>query len=227
MDPFAAPECCEWRRRKGGFKAPVGILQRLEGLRRWFFWQGGPGENKKVHLVRWDRICSRKRAGGAGVIALADMNKALLSKWRWRWLVNRDRPWCRLLEARFRCGIPSRRFPISSIRLSSVWRGILEATKGFMDAVRWSVRDGRETSFWHDTWLGDSPLKDRFGDIHQQSCSKRGTMQSFWCAQLGEGHWNMRTRGRLDEETAILLSDRIQRITKPFWRAYDSVKAWE
>ncbi|KAK1324968.1 hypothetical protein QJS10_CPA01g01304 [Acorus calamus] len=82
-----------------------------------------------------------------------------------------------------------------------------------MDAVRWSVGDGRETSFWHDTWLGDSPLKDRFGDIYQQSCSKQGIVQSFWCAQPGEGHWNVRTRGRLDEETAILLSDMLRELS--------------
>ncbi|KAK1302704.1 hypothetical protein QJS10_CPB12g01340 [Acorus calamus] len=83
-----------------------------------------------------------------------------------------------------------------------------------MNAVHWSVGDGRETNFWHDTWLGDNPLKDRFCDIYQQSCSKQGIVQSFWCAQPGEGHWNVRTRGRLDEETAILLSDMLRELSE-------------
>ncbi|KAK1282985.1 hypothetical protein QJS10_CPB22g00578 [Acorus calamus] len=62
------------------FKAPTGVLQILDGIRRRFLWQGADDSGRKVHLVHWDRICSRKNKGGAGVMNLSDMNRALLCK---------------------------------------------------------------------------------------------------------------------------------------------------
>lgn len=37
-----------------------------------------------LHLVAWNRVCSPKEKGGAGLRNLVDMNKALLCKWLWR-----------------------------------------------------------------------------------------------------------------------------------------------
>ncbi|KAK1301638.1 hypothetical protein QJS10_CPB12g00702 [Acorus calamus] len=47
------------------FKAPTGVLQILDGIQRRFLWQGADVSGRKVHLVHWDRVCSRKNKGGA------------------------------------------------------------------------------------------------------------------------------------------------------------------
>ncbi|KAK1288965.1 GDP-mannose transporter GONST2 [Acorus calamus] len=71
-----------------GNTVPEGILQKLEGIRRRFYWSGTHGDSRKSHMIRWDLVYSRKRMGGAGVLNLGEFNKALLSKWRWRWMSN-------------------------------------------------------------------------------------------------------------------------------------------
>ncbi|KAK1277804.1 hypothetical protein QJS04_geneDACA023754 [Acorus gramineus] len=146
------------------FKVPVGVLQKLEGLRRRFLWSRVHGEGCKSHLVRWDLVCSRRYLGGAGVSHLGDLNKALLSKWRWRWLSNRRLLWCRLLETRFGDGVPTNPFSAISPRVSFTWWNILSAIEGFLDAIQWKVGDGRTIRFWHDVWLRDSLLKEQFAE---------------------------------------------------------------
>ncbi|KAK1288774.1 hypothetical protein QJS10_CPB19g00248 [Acorus calamus] len=169
------------------FKAPEGILQKLDGIRRRFLWSGANGEGRKAHMVRWDL--------------------ALLSKWRWRWLSNRGLLWCRLLEARFGCGDSSNRFPTVSARVSFTWRNILSFTEGFMDAIRWKVGDGRSTSFWHDVWLGDCTLKERFPGLYRLSRDRDGTVASFWCHGVSNGVWDVRLRRNPAGDEARFLTD--------------------
>ncbi|KAK1326980.1 hypothetical protein QJS10_CPA01g01725 [Acorus calamus] len=63
------------------FKVPKGILSSIDGIRKRFLWNGAGGDRKKTHLVKWELVCSRKRLGGAGIIDLEGMNKAL-NKWK-------------------------------------------------------------------------------------------------------------------------------------------------
>ncbi|KAK1302848.1 hypothetical protein QJS10_CPB12g00613 [Acorus calamus] len=195
------------RERRSVLKAPARVLQIVDGIRRRFLWQGAESSGRKVHLVHWERVCSRKDKGGAGVMNLEDMNRALLSKWRWRWLANRDRPWCRLLEARYRCGGPSKRFPNPSPRMSSMWRNILGMSEGFLDAVRWQVGDGEQTKFWNDAWVSDTILKHHFPGLFNKACDKDSVVNRFWSMVEGGGHWNVRFRGRFGEEDVLQFTE--------------------
>ena len=40
---------------------------------------------QRPHFVRWNLVCLEKKKGGLGVRNLALMNRALLSKWNWRY----------------------------------------------------------------------------------------------------------------------------------------------
>ena len=44
-------------------------------------------------------MCSRKEVGGLGVMRIKEFNVALLGKWCWRLLVERDSLWFRVLSA--------------------------------------------------------------------------------------------------------------------------------
>ncbi|KAK1313988.1 hypothetical protein QJS10_CPA06g01088 [Acorus calamus] len=98
------------------------------------------------------------------------------------------------MEARFGCGDHRNRFPVVSPRLSFTWKNILSCSDGFMEAIRWRVGDGRSTSFWHDVWLGDSALKDRFGEIFRLARDREGTVASFWRSVTPNGVWDVRLR---------------------------------
>jgi hypothetical protein len=45
---------------------PKMIVNKLDQIRRRFFWQGG-GTKKKYHLLKWEKICKSKKKGGLGI----------------------------------------------------------------------------------------------------------------------------------------------------------------
>ena len=71
------------------FRAPQKVCARLERIQRQFLW-GGSDLDKKVSLVSWATVCTEKIKGGIGIKSLSKMNKALLSKWNWRFANDRN-----------------------------------------------------------------------------------------------------------------------------------------
>ncbi|KAK1305933.1 hypothetical protein QJS10_CPA10g01486 [Acorus calamus] len=141
------------------FRIPKGILNHLEGIRRRFLWCGAKEARQRVHLVKWDVVCSRKNSGGAGISNLDDMNRALLCKWLWRWLVDPNRLWCTVIQDRHAgAGDMVDRFPWRHQSSPSLWKGILADKEDFSRAI--SHKGGTCELVLGFTWgnrvLGDS-----------------------------------------------------------------------
>lgn len=66
------------------FKAPKWVIHRIESLRRDFFWSGGSNQPGNECLVAWKNVCRRKEEGGLDILGLNTMNRALLTKWWWK-----------------------------------------------------------------------------------------------------------------------------------------------
>jgi hypothetical protein len=64
------------------FLLPKTTIERMEKIRRRFFWQGGKLK-RKYHLVKWEKVCKAKKKGGLGLKVLRYMNISLLCKWWW------------------------------------------------------------------------------------------------------------------------------------------------
>jgi len=80
------------------FKAPACIILNLFLI---FFFFGGSEDHKKISWVGWNTVCQSKKVGGLGVRRIRDFNYALLGKWCWRLLVDRNSLWFRVLLARY------------------------------------------------------------------------------------------------------------------------------
>jgi len=61
----------------------------MDSVRSKFLWRGDE-DTFKYHMVKWDNVCFPKDFGGMGVINTRRMNEALLSKWIWRIIKNRE-----------------------------------------------------------------------------------------------------------------------------------------
>ncbi|KAK1320825.1 hypothetical protein QJS10_CPA03g01353 [Acorus calamus] len=190
------------------FKIPKGVLARIDAIRKRFLWCGLAAAPKKVHLVKWEVVCSSKQEGGLGVLNLEDMNKALLSKWIWRCLSNQSIIWRSVVEARYRCPyVQIGRFPCGAPRPSQIWTGILKATAQINEALRWTVGKGCQVRFWKDDWVGDSSLEDRFPILFEAAANKDGMVNQFWSPGPQGSHWTVSFRRGLTASEEEMLAD--------------------
>ncbi|CAJ2657308.1 unnamed protein product [Trifolium pratense] len=109
------------------FKAPPGTISSIESHFIKFFWGGHEG-SRKISWVSWNSIYLCKESGGLGVRRLREFNQALLGKWCWRMLVDREGLWFRVLAARY--GIEGGRLRDGGRRGSSWWREIARIRDG-------------------------------------------------------------------------------------------------
>ena len=79
------------------FKVPAGIVEKIERLRRDFFWGGSVENSKKLHLISWGKICNPKQRGGLGLTSVKSRNLSLLGKWWWRAYGGRLSFWNKIL----------------------------------------------------------------------------------------------------------------------------------
>lgn len=76
------------------FKMPNKVIGDVVKLQRNFLWHN-VGEKKGVDWIRWSIIFKKKYEGGLGVKDMAKFNKALLTKWLWRFLNKNEPIWKR------------------------------------------------------------------------------------------------------------------------------------
>ncbi|GJY75464.1 hypothetical protein Tco_0480580 [Tanacetum coccineum] len=80
------------------FKTPKGILNKIESFRRNFF-NGADIADRKMSLIGWKNILASKKNGGLGISSLFALNRALLFKWVWRFIINGPSLWFRFIKA--------------------------------------------------------------------------------------------------------------------------------
>ncbi|CAJ2632329.1 unnamed protein product [Trifolium pratense] len=180
------------------FKAPSSIISSIESLFIKFFW-GGCEDSRKISWVSWKSVCLRKEYGGLGVRQLREFNIALLGKWCWRMLVDREGLWFRVLAARY--GIEGGILRAGGQRGSVWWRELVRIREGvgepggswFREHVSRRVGDGSDTLFWTDPWLDGISLRERFGRLFELAVTKsRSVADMFalgWGADGGAWEW--------------------------------------
>ncbi|EOY21945.1 Uncharacterized protein TCM_014115 [Theobroma cacao] len=71
------------------FQVPHKVKNELEKLQRRFLW-GGDDQKRKIHLVKWDKVCNYKDCRGIDITDIEVKNHALLNKWIWRYGMETD-----------------------------------------------------------------------------------------------------------------------------------------
>ncbi|RVW56232.1 hypothetical protein CK203_092243 [Vitis vinifera] len=55
----------------------------------------------KIHLVKWEVVCTDKNKGGLGLRKIVMLNKALLGKWIWRYACEKDNLWKQVITTKY------------------------------------------------------------------------------------------------------------------------------
>ena len=107
------------------FKLPKGLIKELEVLISKFWW-GHNRDSRKVHWVKWERLCKAKEVGEMGFKEIEKFNETLLAKQVWRMINNSDSLCYRVFKARFfpNCSILKAK---DSIIRFYVWKSIIRA----------------------------------------------------------------------------------------------------
>ena len=112
-----------------------------------------------MHMVSWEKVYRPRDLGGLGLYSTKARNLALLAKLNWRVMEELDSSWAKTLIAKY-CpnGIMDERLRTRRSG-SSNWKELRKGHEVFRKGLRWVVNNGHTVSFWHDLWVGDSPLR--------------------------------------------------------------------
>ncbi|RVW53576.1 LINE-1 reverse transcriptase-like [Vitis vinifera] len=168
------------------FRMPKSVVKRLEKLQRDFLWGGG-NMGRKIHLVNWKVVCTQKDKGGLGIRRMGLLNKALLGKWIWRFAVEKDVLWKKVIGVKY--GLEGGGWKSKEARGpfgAGVWKEILKEMGWCWNNMKFKVGRG----------------------------IRNAVVDEVWDPRLGQGGWNLRL-GRdsndwelgLIEELLFLLRD--------------------
>ncbi|XP_071741061.1 uncharacterized protein [Rutidosis leptorrhynchoides] len=161
------------------FRAPPCVLKLLESVRRIFFL-GGDFSGSKISWVKWAYTCLPYGAGGLNIGSLKGKNLALLGKWWWRFKIETNCLWTKIIRSIYgidgglRSGVG-----LAHLSASGIWYNIIlvgnnieDCQVAFKTSFKKSIGDGRNTLFWNDNWCGSESFKNMFPRLYMLESNK-------------------------------------------------------
>lgn len=164
------------------FPIPAGVVQRLDKLRRDFFWQGNK-KRKGYHLVKWKVMITGKKQGGLGIKNLKNQSKALKLKWLWRYAHEPHSMWSKVIKLKYGEMDSWVTKEATNPYGVTVWRSIRNWWPFLRNHTTITVHNGVRTQFWKDRWLGNQNLSEIFPDIFDLALHKDRTVAEMWSPQ--------------------------------------------
>eukprot|EP00253_Pinus_taeda_P019391 PITA_19391 len=122
---------------------PKWVLKAIKKLQRNFLW-GSTGPNRKWALVKWEKACLPKKAGGIGLRDPEHSNAIMGAKIWWKWLSYPSTLWARLWTAKYASNMPlEERIRMSEIsKGSTIWNSAILHRDLIQKHSFWEVKDG-------------------------------------------------------------------------------------
>ncbi|RVX22326.1 LINE-1 reverse transcriptase-like [Vitis vinifera] len=173
------------------FRMPKSVARRVEKIQRDFLWGGG-NLGGKIHLVKWDVVCTEKRNGGLGLRRIATLNRALLGKWIWRFACERDNLWKQVISTKYgQEDYGWRAKKVSGAAGVGVWKEIMKESDWCWENLSFLVGKGSKIKFWKDRWCTDTPLSQCFNHLFVLAVHRDASIEEMWDHHSGQGDWNL------------------------------------
>ncbi|GJW28177.1 RNA-directed DNA polymerase, eukaryota, reverse transcriptase zinc-binding domain protein [Tanacetum coccineum] len=201
------------------YKVPMGVLKKLESIRRNFF-NGTDGSVRKSTWINWSTALAPKKNGGLGVSSFFAHNRALLFKWVWRFFTDDSSLWSSFIKALFgNHGALGK--PLQMYRRST-WIDIIHAIQSLNDKginlfhfIRKKIGNGENTFFWEDIWLGDIAFKDQFQRLYALEVRKSISVADKLGHPSIYHSFRRLPRGGIEQELLNLLCSKVDAFVLP------------
>ncbi len=143
------------------FRLPKTWCDEVNSLIAQYWWRQNT-DKRKIHWLKWDKLCTAKEDGGLGFRNLHMFNTALLSKQCWRLLDNHQSLFFRVFKAKY--------FPLCSFldaKLGSapsfLWRSFLSGRELLLKGIRWTYKPGSIPQLrWSETQSGKFTVRSAY-----------------------------------------------------------------
>jgi hypothetical protein len=141
-----------------------GMHSFFDRVRAQFYWAKDK-HKQKYHMVKWAAMCAPKEAGGLGFTNTRILNHCLMAKWAWKVFNDQGGLWLEIMRRKY-----LQRFSFAAVRSSDgsqLWKAILRARSLIRLGARHIVGNGRNTLFWQDRWIHQTPLAELFPSLFE------------------------------------------------------------
>jgi hypothetical protein len=159
-------------------KFPRWAIDMINSHMGHFIWNNTE-EKHKYHLANWQLVSQEKDLGGLGIPDLRSLNLALLSSWIFRYHLNNDSIWTKIVDFKYKTKKPNN-FCCSEVGTSPFWKGVIWAMQAAHMGVRWVIRNGDKIRFWEDQWLGNTCLAILFWPLYVINEQHGKTVREVW-----------------------------------------------
>ncbi|KAG7564158.1 Reverse transcriptase zinc-binding domain [Arabidopsis suecica] len=146
-----------------------GCVKKIESLCSRFLWSGNIDGSTGAKIA-WSGVCLPKKEGGVGLRRFAAWNTTLCLRFIWLLFADNDSLW-----AKWHLFHHIKNKSLWEIDESSrdpwTWKMLLRLRQYAVKFLIADVRNGKNVSFWHDSWTPLGPLFSLFGNEGPRSLS--------------------------------------------------------
>lgn len=172
--------------------APKNIMEQISTLLRNFLWQGGRGNDKKLHLVNWETVKKPIDDGGLDIRDPSLVNLALGSKILWKILKEPSHPVSLSLRTKYTNTADLRNLHLEdTANCTLLWKLCLRSNKKFKRFIYRIPGNGKGTRLWLDRIMGSNALiyKDEIAGIREWLTAAGKTKLSDISEWDSNGDW--------------------------------------
>ena len=201
---------------------PKNVLKKLQSLFAKFLW-GGTISGKCHYKVAWVDCCKNKDEGGLGIRDIFEWNRAVVLLQIWRLTQpNPSSVWNLWVHS---CLLKRKFFWTAKIPYKCPWnlRKIFNFRSDALQFLTCKVKTSSQFKLWHDPWLINSPLIEKFGTgiVSIMDSTPDALVGSF----IENGRWRPHTSNeyRAVQVGQLLLSCTIGESDVVYWNGESNV----
>ena len=133
------------------FKFPKKVCDDINSVLAKYWW-GKTRNEKKIHWINWNRLCTSKNKGGMGFRNIHAFNLAMLAKQAWHLITSTQSLFYKVYKARYfpKCSFLEAEFGKNP---SFVWRSLMASRDIILEGSRWQMGDGQSINIRNYKWL--------------------------------------------------------------------------